>query len=435
MKTAARVLLVLALLAAFLPGSGASAAPPSPDPQCEAAALALGAKADSGVINGAIYCILYPKGAKWNRDVVLFAHGYMNILEPISIPWDSQLRVDDQTTLYGLILNLGYAFAVTSYSKNGLAVQQGLQDVVNLAQYIRSSNKQVKRIYLTGASEGGLVTALGIEQYPEYFAGGLSTCGPTGSFQYQIQYWGDFRVAFDEVFPDSPLALNTTPIYVPQSLLPQWPDLTQDTLFRLATYPDKAVGLLVSQQVPFDPADPNTVAESVIGLLYYNVFATNDGRLTLVPGLVEGDLFPPSILGNPYSNPTYTKFPHPAGITADPNALAALVPYETTGILERQLVVMHTTGDPIVPFDHSLMYAGKITAAGSLSKLSLIPIPRYGHCAFEPAEMVFGFYVMVLRSTLQPFSADQIQSALPDARGQMKFQELKEKHKDLEKGK
>lgn len=434
MKTAARVLIVFILLAALVPAKGAAAQTP-PALNCQTAALMLGATAEEGTIDGAIYCILYPPDAVWNHDVVMFAHGYMNILEPISIPWETQLVIDETTTLPGLVLNLGYAFAVTSYSKNGLAVLQGLNDVAALAKHIRTTNDQVEQIYLTGASEGGLVTALAIEQYPQFFAGGLSTCGPIGSFQYQVQYWTDFRVAYDATYPTNSLAQQTTPIFVPQSLLPQWPLLIQEIGALLMADPQKAAGLLTATGVPFDPANPQTIGESVVGLLYYNVFATNDGRMTLVPGLTEAHLAPPSLLGNPYSNPAYITPAYPNGITADPAALAALKAYETTGKPKRALVVMHTTGDPIVPFNHSLMYVQKVSDSGKVGKIkkvTLIPISRYGHCAFEPVEMVVAFNAMVEGATALPFSSEQIQSALPNEKDQMKFQELMGAVKTLE---
>ena len=62
-----------------------------------------------------------PPPEAWNGDLVVYAHGYVPDLgQPVAIP-------TDQLTLNGifvpdLINSLGYAFAVTSYSANGLAV-------------------------------------------------------------------------------------------------------------------------------------------------------------------------------------------------------------------------------------------------------------------------------------------------------------------------
>ena len=57
-------------------------------------------------------------------------------------------------------------------------------------------------MYLVGVSQGGLVCTLAVEQNPGIFSGGLSLCGPIGDFRRQINYWGDFRVAFDYFFPN-----------------------------------------------------------------------------------------------------------------------------------------------------------------------------------------------------------------------------------------
>ena len=65
---------------------------------------------------------------------------------------------------------------------------------------------------MTGVSEGGLITALAIEQRPDVFDGGLSTCGPIGDFSQQINYFGDFRVLFDYFFPG---VMPGSPISIP----------------------------------------------------------------------------------------------------------------------------------------------------------------------------------------------------------------------------
>ena len=57
------------------------------------------------------------------------------------------------------------------------------------------------KVYLVGASEGGIITALSVEQSPSVFSAGLAACGPLGNFPYQINYFGDARATFEYFFP------------------------------------------------------------------------------------------------------------------------------------------------------------------------------------------------------------------------------------------
>ena len=87
---------------------------------------------------------------------------------------------------------MGYAFAVTSYSKTGLAVVQGVADVVDLVDIFKKTRANPRNVYLVGVSQGGLVCTLAVEQNPGIFSGGLSLCGPIGDFRRQINYWATF---------------------------------------------------------------------------------------------------------------------------------------------------------------------------------------------------------------------------------------------------
>jgi hypothetical protein len=94
--------------------------------------------------NGAKYCITMPPPPPygiWNGDLVIFAHGYVAVNEPLDIPW-SQMTFSDGMggviTMPFLLNSMGYAFATTSYSENGLAVQQGIADVLDLIDVFTS---------------------------------------------------------------------------------------------------------------------------------------------------------------------------------------------------------------------------------------------------------------------------------------------------------
>jgi pimeloyl-ACP methyl ester carboxylesterase len=355
--------------------------------------------------NGAKYCItmpLPPPYGMWNGDLVIFAHGYVAVNEPLDIPW-SQMTFSDGMggviTMPFLVNSMGYAFATTSYSENGLAVQQGIADVLDLIDVFENLVGTPNQIYLVGASEGGLVTTLAIERYPESFSGGLATCGPIGSFTGQVNYWGDFRVVFD-YFMDTPDfdVLPGNAVNIPKSLMNKWDSVYIPRIAAvLAANPLNTQQLLSVTSAPIDLSDPNTIGETTLGILWYNVFATNDAIDKLGGQPFDNfDRVYTGSLDDALLNGGVKRF------MAQKSALTEIANYyETSGYLQRPLVTMHTTGDPIVPFWHQTLYAAKVFGNNPFSPYIPIQITRYGHCSFTLPEIVNGFGTLVYLTTGQ----------------------------------
>jgi len=76
--------------------------------------------------NGEIYFICVPED--WNGELILYAHGYVSIYEPIQIPAEAE-------ELAPLATSLDFAFATTSFSGNGLYVQQGISEMIQLKNF------------------------------------------------------------------------------------------------------------------------------------------------------------------------------------------------------------------------------------------------------------------------------------------------------------
>jgi poly(3-hydroxybutyrate) depolymerase len=129
--------------------------------------------------SGSIYRICMP-AAGYNGVLVVWAHGSQDAGTPVSIPED-QLCFGD-LCLAEIVNELGFAFATSSYSKTGLAVLEGKADLVDLVRLFAKHKGQPRKVYLVGASEGGIITALALEQHPDVFDAGLAACGPIGDF-------------------------------------------------------------------------------------------------------------------------------------------------------------------------------------------------------------------------------------------------------------
>jgi pimeloyl-ACP methyl ester carboxylesterase len=382
--------LIVLLAFAFLPSTPVHA---QANPECDFS----GTQSTS-----ALYCITLPHGEP-NGGLVIFAHGYVSVREPLAIPWSQMTFVSESgNTIYlpDIINDLGFTFATTSYSVNGLAVNEGIADILDLIRVVTETFQAPPAfVLLVGASEGGLITTLAVERYPEYFSGGLATCGPIGSFTGQVNYWGDFRVLFD-YFMDLPRrdVLPGSAIEIPEDLMVNWETVYMPRVLAYLIFRPLATRqLLAVSAAPYDLADRTTIAETSLGILWYNVFATNDAVAKLG--------------GNPFDNHdrkytgSYSDYwlnRRVARFTADPAALANIASfYETSGILQRPLVTMHTTGDPIVPGWHQSLYAQKVLANNPAASFIPNEIDRYGHCAFTLDEVQEGFGQLIYLVTGQ----------------------------------
>ena len=371
MKSIRRILVASLLAAAVLLPVTVSAQPPIP-PGCT-----LG----KSPTTEALTLICVPPPDRWNGELVVYAHGYV---PPITqTPQFANLQLPDGTPVPQLVMGLGYAFATTTYRRNGLAILEGVDDIRELVAAFPSTVPA----HVVGVSEGGLVATLLAERWPELFRSALAACAPIGSFRAQIDSVGDFRVLFDYFFPG---VIPESPISIPQNVIDHWQDVyVPKILLELAAHPARAAELIRVSRAAVDPADPTTVATTTISMLTYNVLGTNDAA---------GQLG-----GNPFGNRFRLYFGSTNDLrlnlrvqrfTASPVARAALDRYETNGNLSIPLVTLHTTADEVIPFWHELLYLPKVDLS---ERGRFVPIPafRYGHCNFTTNEVLTAFALAV----------------------------------------
>ena len=121
---------------------------------------------ERGTIEGAAFEIAVP--AKWNRHVLLIAHGY--------VPDDRPLIVDfaPRQSAYRALIDEGWIVAKTSYRRNGMIVADAIADIHSLRQQIEKQHGKPDRVLVLGESMGGLIVTLIAERDSTYYAGALA---------------------------------------------------------------------------------------------------------------------------------------------------------------------------------------------------------------------------------------------------------------------
>jgi hypothetical protein len=353
--------------------------------------------------SGAAYRICMPDSGKWNGSLLIFAHGYVATTEPLGIP-ENQLVLPDGTSIPTLITSLGVAFAVSGYSVNGLAILQGISDSADLVDIFTNTVGQPQKVFIGGPSEGGLVTALSVERFPNIYDGGLAACGPIGDFPAEIDYIGNFRVVFDYFFPN---VIPGSPISVPTDVMDNWDTVYLPRIEAAVNARPASAQQLLSVTGAAVGSDPSTVLETIENVLWYSVFSANDAEAKL-----GGQPFDNSKkIYSGSSNDFLLNLLAPR-FTADSQAVAAMkTNYNTTGLLTRPLVTMHTLLDPIIPYWHEPLYTLKTVSNGSAMQRISIPIQSYGHCNFNQAQTLVAFLALVLKAGgPTPSALDQVLS-------------------------
>ncbi len=341
-----------------------------------------------GVLNGAGYRIEIPDD--WNGELVMYAHGFRgNGLE---------LTVDNSPIRSYLVTN-HFAWAASSYTRNGYDVRSGVLATHDLREYFIGLVGRPERTYMTGVSMGGHITGVTIEHYPGDYDGALPTCGVMGDTAL-FDYFLDFNLvaqalaAHEAVFPyPADYATAVVPA-VKAALGPNYPISLNTAGQHL-----KDVTMMRSggPRPLFDYGFTNNWGKDFLFTL------TNGGDGTL------GGITGANIASN---EDTLYKFSGAPELSPDEAALnesvlrvaqgpqrppvGGLADIPTiSGNLPVPVLTMHTLGDLFVPFSMEQIYARRATSFGKSDMLVARAIRDVGHCGFETVETERAFADLV----------------------------------------
>lgn len=146
-----------------------------------------------------------------------------------------------------------------------------IQIYIGLNNYIQ---KLIKQLVWKGSKSSGLISTLAVDDFPEIFDGGLAIRSLVGDFSKQINHVGDFRVVFDYFFPH---IIPGSPVQIPQEVINNW-DVIYKTRIEeaISSNPHATQQLLKVTRANIDPGNKSSIEQTILGLLWFNVFSTND---------------------------------------------------------------------------------------------------------------------------------------------------------------
>ncbi len=329
------------------------------------------AKRDTGILNGAAYEIQIP--ANWNKKLVMYAHGYEN-------PQTPRNQLNRNATL-NVFLERGFATARSSYSRVGWALPEGVDDTEALRKLFAKKYGKPDSTFISGHSMGGGITVASIEKFSKDYNGGLALC-PLASRAYELtQRAFDSYIVFNALFPD---------------LLPPIADVMSG----------KAPSVFTG-----DGREKMKKAYEIVGKIQYKddllaEFAKHyDLKLQDLPFNL---MFSDGVLrdlaaqsgGNPFDNTNtfYSGFPNDWEINKKVERVAAtvsnqrLTTYDRTGIIDKPLLMMHTTYDQLIPPQYGLdKYDNLVHQMHKEQNLKTFYTNGQGHCAFSNAQTAIAF--------------------------------------------
>ncbi len=347
-----------------------------------------------GIHTNAGYRIEVP--ADWNGDLIMWTHGYRGE--------NPELTLGDPEFDPGFrawMLDQGYAWAASSYSKNSYNVSQGVKDTHALTQFFNGKVGKADDVYVAGYSMGGHIAAVLAENYGNTYSGAMPMCGVVGDYEL-FDYFLDVNAAAQH------LALGT-------SQIPADDDFTTDELPQIqanlglpfgATPAGQQFKQLVELRSGGDRPDFDTA------FVFWNsvpgIFSGAPGAFLYDLGAGDG-VVPAtggkwSVVDNSDTvyqvdlDPAISDFEAElnaeiARVSADPQARThrgLRNPPPVTGDLRVPVLTMHNLGDLFVPWHNEIEYAKDVAANGKSDMLVQRAIRGVGHCDFNTAELIEG---------------------------------------------
>ncbi|KQP13275.1 S9 family peptidase [Pseudorhodoferax sp. Leaf267] len=351
----------------------------------------------AGVLGGAAYRVEVP--ANWNGKLVMYAHGYAGEGNTLSITNPAIRR--------HLIQN-GYAWAASSYSKNFYDVRVGVEDTNALAlefNKIATANGRTlaapTRLYITGHSMGGHITAAAIEKealedanHKVRYNGAVPMCGVMGDTEL-FDYFAGAQLAAQVLagVPNNPFT-NWAAIrgQVTTTLFTTFPSAPTATGARFLSVVENLTGgdrplfdLGVAVGGSFSPVWGVFGGDGTVnGILNKSVIDTN--RFTYT---ITGDA-----AGSAALNAAVQKKTADADANRERRDGLRWIP-KANGEIGIPVVTLHTLGDLYVPFSMQQIYKRRVVAEGNDRWLVQRAIRGASHCDFTVAEQVEAFDAMI----------------------------------------
>ena len=339
-----------------------------------------------GVQDGAGYRIEVP--ANWNGELVTYSHGFVSPLVPALETPLPPLR--------DYYISQGYAWASTSYSKNGYVVEEGVTETQALLGTFTGLVRAPDRVYAAGVSMGGHIVGALIERFPDTYAGAQPVCGVMGDEALYDYFLGHAAAA-------QALAGLEVPLPAPADYLTEVAPAIRDELGYGPGVPLNGGGHQLSaiteqlsggERPLFDQAFEywsDTAARDGLPFL----LATYGGALTGGPASAANDFA--TNVGQSYQlddDPAVSEIEEGLNEIVPRRAQTGTAPFPAiTGTLgtATKVLTMHTIGDLFVPFSMQQVYRREAIAQGSADRLVQRAIRDVGHCAFTPQESIRAF--------------------------------------------
>lgn len=346
-----------------------------------------------GVLRNAGWRIEIPQD--WNGELVMWAHGFRGtetrlFFNPEEVPFRQWL------------LENGYAWAASTYSKNDYNVGTAVTDTYRLSRYFRHVARELPdRIYIAGASMGGHVTAASIERYRRYYDGAMPVCGVLGDYEL-FDYFLDFNLAAQELGVGEsqfPVADDYSTVTVPEikaalgATSESWPFVLNEKGEALKQLTENRSG---GDRPNFDEAWAFWNATDFLfglGLGDGTIAESNKVAVENVGEFYETDLIP-----GPSNAIEESLNAEVARVKADREARRLTRRTGSpalSGRIRVPVLSMHNLGDLFVPFSMEVDYAADVAKRGRSHLLVQRAIRGVAHCGFSTAEYEQGFADLV----------------------------------------
>jgi hypothetical protein len=332
----------------------------------------------TGVTGNAGYAIEVPP--RWNGELVLWAHGYRGN--------GPELTVD--APAFGLrerFVGQGYAWAASSYDRNGYDVAAGVRATRALAEEFGELVDGPGRTYLAGVSMGGHIIARSLEEHPGSYDGALPMCGVLGDHEL-FDYLLDHQLTAEALagvraYPPPPdYATTMLPaVYAGLGLAANDPAVPTPAAQQL-----RAATVLDSGGArPGAEASYSFWKDFLFQLGVPDASAAPVDGVAADPGLVATNLHTDYAPDEPVDLDAVVQRVPAADVEARESdrltPVAAVQGRPTVPVLS-----LHDLGDLFVPFSMEQVYAGEVAAAGRSQLLVQRAIRATGHCEFSAVE-------------------------------------------------